>query len=183
MLDSELILQAREGNLSAYSELVKRYQGSVRACLSVRLQNKHEAEDLAQEAFIIAFRKMDEFREEGAFGPWIRTIAFNLMRNYWRKHKATLVGGAAELDILVNEEIGLTYSSDNEQDRLEALQSCIQKLDSPLRELIIQRYYDDLPLSQLTKKLDLPHSTITMRLHRIREKLHQCIEKQIATVI
>ncbi|MDB9742017.1 sigma-70 family RNA polymerase sigma factor [Akkermansiaceae bacterium] len=178
MLDSELIIRTRKGDLSAYTELVKRYQGSVLSCLAVRLDHKCEAEDIAQEAFIIAFKKIDEFREEEAFGPWIRTITFNLMRNYWRKHKPTLVGGAAELDILINEEIGLTYSIDNENDQLEALKTCLQKLDNQWRELITLRYYEDIPIRELTKKLDLPHSTITMRLHRIREKLYQCIQKQ-----
>ena len=91
MDDRDLIIRAQTGDLDAFSDLVKRYQGNVRACLLVRLHSKHEAEDLAQEAFITAFRKLDEFDEDKSFGPWIRTIAFNLLRNYWRKHKAIVI--------------------------------------------------------------------------------------------
>lgn len=178
--DTELLQKAQKGDLDAFTKLVERYQGSVRASLAVRLHNKHEAEDLAQEAFIIAFRKLKEFDIEQAFGPWIRAIAFNLLRNYWRKHKATLVGGAAELDLLVSDHIALKYSVENESDRLDALKHCIGKLDEPMRLLLKLRYYEEKAIGELTKEMKLQHSTVTMRLHRIREYLHQCIEQQTA---
>ena len=175
MDDRDLIIRARTGDLDAFSELVKRYQGNVRACLLVRLHSKQEAEDLAQEAFITAFRKLDEFDEEKSFGPWIRTIAFNLLRNYWRKHKAIPVGGTAELEILIDEQIGLRYSDSNESDTLAALKRCVEKLDRPMQTLLTLRYYEGLPISELTKKMKVQHSTMTMRLHRIREQLRQCM--------
>ena len=177
MDDRDLIIKARGDDLDAFSELVKRYQGNVRACLLVRLHSKHEAEDLAQETFIVAFRKLVEFDEDKSFGPWIRTIAFNLLRNHWRKHKAIPVGGAAELEILINEQIGLRYSDSNESDTLAALKHCVEKLDKPMRTLLRLRYDEDLPISELTKKMNVQHSTMTMRLHRIREQLRQCMAK------
>lgn len=184
MDDRELILKARTGDIDAFSELVERYQGNVRACLAVRLYGKHEAEDLAQEAFIVAFRKLDDFDEERAFGPWIRTIAFNLLRNYWRKHKAVPIGGTAELDTLVDEQIGLRYSTSHESDMLAALKHCTDKLDEPTRKLLKWRYYENLSIADLTRKMNIHHSTMTMRLHRMRDQLRQCInnstEDQIA---
>lgn len=178
MDDRDLIIAARTGDLDAFSELVKRYQGNVRACLAVRLYSKHEAEDLAQEAFIVAFRKLNEFDAEKAFGPWIRSIAFNLLRNYWRKHKAVPMGGAAELETLIDEEIGLQYSEKNESDTLVNLKRCIQKLDEPMRNLLNLRYHDGLSVGALTKKMKVQHSTMTMRLHRMRDLLRLCIEKK-----
>ncbi|MDP4847619.1 MAG: sigma-70 family RNA polymerase sigma factor [Akkermansiaceae bacterium] len=175
-------MKARKGDLDAFTELVKRYQGSVRACLVVRLPDVHEAEDLAQEAFIIAYRKLDEFDVERAFGPWIRTIAVNLLRNYWRKHKATLVGGSAELEILVDEEIALNHSIENESDRLEALKHCMAKLDAPMRTLVTLRYYEHYSIAQLRKAMNVNHSTVTMRLHRLREILQKCIQQQMGVI-
>ncbi len=169
-------MSARAGNLDAFSELVKRYQGNVRACLAVRLYSKHEAEDLAQEAFIVAFRKLDEFDEQKAFGPWIRAIAFNLLRNYWRKHKAISMGGSEELETLIDEEIGLRYSEKNESDALTSLKRCIEKLDEPMRNLLNLRYHEELSVADLTKKMNVRHSTMTMRLHRMRDQLRLCIE-------
>jgi RNA polymerase sigma-70 factor (ECF subfamily) len=179
MDDQELIIKARTGDLDAFSELVKRYQGNVRACLAVRLYLKHEAEDLAQEAFVVAFRKLDEFDTEQPFGPWIRTIAFNLLRNHWRKHRPVPMGGAEELESLRAEVIGLRYWDKNESDTLAALKLCIEKLDEPMRNLLTLRYHEGLSVGNLTKKMNVNHSTMTMRLHRMRDQLRLCI-KQVA---
>ncbi len=178
ILDQELIVRARAGDLGAYSELVTRYQGNVRACLAVRLNGRHEVEDLAQEAFVTAFRKLDDFDAEKAFGPWIRSIAFNLLRNYWRKHRAEPVGGAEELELLIDEEVGLRYSEHHESDTLAALKLCIEKLTEPMRNLLNLRYHEGLSVGELRRRLKVQHSTLTMRLHRLREQLRLCIEGQ-----
>ena len=178
MDDQELVQQARLGNLDAFSELVMRYQGNVRACLVVRLNNKHEAEDLAQEAFVVAFRKLGEFREAKSFGPWVRAIAINLLRNHWRKNRAIPMGGAAELSTLIDEDVGLRYSKARESDTLGALRTCMEKLDEPMRQLMKLRYHEELSVSELTERLGVRHSTLTMRLHRLRDQLRQCIEAQ-----
>lgn len=177
--DTELIIQARAGDLDAFCELVKRYQDNVRTCLIVRLDTRHEAEDLAQEAFVVAFRKLADFDEEKAFGPWIRSIAFNLLRNYWRKHRAEPAGGADELAPLIDEEIGLRFSQPAESDRLAALKICMAKLTEPMQKLLKLRYHQDLSVGELAARLELQHSTATMRLHRVREQLRQCIRAQL----
>src|SRR6187200_501389 len=91
--ESDLVSEAQHGSWVAFSELVRRHQAAVRACLTVRLEQPHEAEDLAQEAFVTAFRKLGEFDPERPFGPWVRSIAFNLLRNHWRKFRVTSNGG------------------------------------------------------------------------------------------
>jgi len=178
MDDCELISTARTGDLEAFSELVKRYEGSVRACLAVRLHRKHEAEDLAQEAFIVAFRKLSDFDMERPFGPWIRTIAFNLLRNHWRKHRAIPLGGSEELEALVEEQIGLSFSEKNESGTLEALKHCIEQLDEPMRNLLELRYHQGYSVNEMTRKMNVQHSTMTMRLHRLRDQLRLCIDRQ-----
>ncbi len=102
MEEQELIERAKSGDVGAFSELVRRYQVNVRACLAVRLSSRVESEDLAQEAFVIAFRKLADFDSSRAFGPWVRTIALNLLKNHWRKHRPDAVGGAIELEQLIN---------------------------------------------------------------------------------
>jgi len=182
MEDFELIAKARRGYMQAFSELVKRYEGSVRACLAVRLHRKHEAEDLAQEAFIVAFRKLSDFDMERPFGPWIRTIAFNLLRNHWRKHRAIPLGGSEELEALVEEQIGLSFSEKNESGTLEALKLCIEQLDEPMRKLLELRYHQGLSVNAMTKKMNVRHSTMTMRLHRLRNQLRLCIDRQTGLI-
>jgi len=181
MDETELIAQAQKGDIDAFSELVRQYQGNVRACLAVRLSNRHEAEDLAQETFLVAYRKLKEFDADKPFGPWIRSIAFYLLRNHWRKHKATPIGGAEELQVLIDEEIGLHYSEKNESDSLAALRICTKKLDDSLKQLLHLHYHEELSVRELTEKLQVKHSTMTMRLHRMRDQLRHCISERVGS--
>lgn len=179
MDDRDLILAAKSGDLDAFCELVRRYQDNVRSCLLVRMDTRHEADDLAQEAFVVAYRKLVEFDADQAFGPWIRSIAFNLLRNYRRKHRPEPVGGAAELESLIDEEIGLRYSQENARSWRAALQVCIEKLTEPMRALVNLRYQDRLSVGELAERQEVRHSTMTMRLHRVREQLRCCITEEV----
>ena len=177
MTDTELIEATQKGDAQAFSQLVERYQRNVRACLAVRLDNRFEVDDLAQEAFLVAYRKINDFDSSKAFGPWIRSISFYLLKNYWRKHKPDAVGGSAELQILIDEEIGLKYSDENESDSLAALKVCTKKLDDELQNIVKLHYHDGLSVGDLTEKLGVKHSAMTMRLHRMRDQLRRCINE------
>lgn len=178
--DSILIKQACKGDINAFSKLVQLYEKDIRSCLAVRLTNYHEADDLAQETFIIAFRKMKEFDQSRPFRPWLRGIAFNLLKNYWRKHSAILVGGNAELDLLVDEEIHQSFPQHTESDTVSALETCINQLDDKFKTLVNQHYQLGLSVAELTQEYEVGHSTMTMRLHRIRERLKNCINHKLA---
>ena len=90
MEEKELIANTQKGDLTSFSTLVKTYQGKVYAYLAVRLNNKHEAEDLTQEAFLTAYKKIKSFDTNMPFIAWIKGIAANLLRNHWRKRKLLL---------------------------------------------------------------------------------------------
>lgn len=182
MDEKQLVLASQEGDIEAFSALVKAYQANIRACLAVRLNSRFEADDLAQETFIVAFRKIHEFDSNRPLGPWLRSIAFNLLRNFWHKHKAEPVGHSEELSLLVDEHISLNYSERNELNTLNTLRECMNKLDDSMRKLVELRYHEDLPLADLARKLNINHSTLTMRLHRIRFSLKQCIEANLGGV-
>lgn len=182
MDDYDLIIKAQNGDHDAFGKLVDRYQSSVRASLAVRLSDRHEADDLAQEAFIIAYRKLASFDTNKAFGPWVRAIAFNLLRNYCRKHKPIAAGDSAELELMIDQRLHLSFSADNEADRLHQLKQCIAKLEQPMRQLLQMRYFEDHSVQEISRTLKLKHSTITMRLYRLREGLFNCMERQTENV-
>src|ERR1041384_265652 len=84
--DRDLVLSARRGEAEAYGELVRRYQTAVFNAGYRLLGNRQEAEDLAQEAFIRAYARLDSFDVNRPFGPWIGRVAVNLGLN--RLHSA-----------------------------------------------------------------------------------------------
>jgi RNA polymerase sigma-70 factor, ECF subfamily len=179
MEEKELISNAQAGDIEAFSELVRRYQVNVRSCLAVRLNSRVESEDLAQEAFVIAFRKLADFDATKAFGPWVRTIALNLLKNYWRKHKPDAVGSAAELEAIINQKINSQYAAGNEEETMAALKSCVKKLDAKMQKIVKLHYVERMPLKELTDNLNIKHSAMTMRMHRMRDQLRKCINERL----
>ncbi len=176
--ESILMRRSRDGDMDAFAELVRRYQAHIRACLAVRLDNRYEAEDIAQETFITAFQKMGDFDTTRPLGPWLRAIAFNHLRNHWRKHRPEPIGHGEELDLLVDEHLSLRYSASGEDGLFSSLKRCLEKLDDSLRQLVRLRYHHDLPVAELAGKLGIKHSTLTMRLYRVRRVLRECVERE-----
>ncbi|MHA3770793.1 RNA polymerase sigma factor [Verrucomicrobiota bacterium sgz303538] len=178
--DNDLVSAAQRGNWAAYAELVRRHQTAVRACLAVRLEQPHEAEDLAQEAFVTAFRKLGDFDAERPFGPWVRSIAFNLLRNHWRKFRVAGIGGDEELAAVVEQRIVLRPAG-SEGPELAALRDCLDLLDGPARALVERRYADDASVREIAEEQGRKYSAVTMQLHRLRELLATCVQEKVGS--
>jgi RNA polymerase sigma-70 factor (ECF subfamily) len=177
--ENDLVRAAQHGNWTAFAELVRRHQAAVRTCLAVRLEQPHEAEDLAQEAFVTAFRKLNEFDVERPFGPWVRSIAFNLLRNHWRKFRAVGVGGDEELAALVEQRIAVRMTN-SEGRELAALRDCLERLAAPERALVERRYGDDAAVTEIAAEQGRKYSAVTMQLHRLRESLAACVQGKLS---
>jgi RNA polymerase sigma-70 factor (ECF subfamily) len=180
--ESDLVAQAQRGSWTAFAELVRRHQSAVRACLAVRLDQPHEAEDLAQEAFVTAYRKLNEFDVERPFGPWVRSIAFNLLRNHWRKFRVVGVGGNEELEAMVEQSISARCDG-REGRELSALRDCLETLDGPARALMERRYSDEASVREIAKEQGRGYSAVTMHLHRLREILANCVRAKLGEAV
>jgi len=86
--DTDLVGAVRQGDRSAYAELVRRHYGKVFVVCFAVLGNVHDAEDVAQDAMIAGLQKLRQLRDGGQFGPWIAQIARNLSINLVRKKTA-----------------------------------------------------------------------------------------------
>jgi len=103
--ESRLIRAAQGHDLAAFATLVQKHHAGVRACLAVRMNNAHDVEDLAQDVFITAFRKLSQCDPTRPLGPWLRGIAMNLLANYRRKFRALPVGLNEELQALLDAQL------------------------------------------------------------------------------
>ncbi|XPF95774.1 RNA polymerase sigma factor [Colwellia sp. RE-S-Sl-9] len=177
--DKKLIELTKSGEIEAYSVLVQRYGSSVRACLRSRLSNSHEAEDLAQETFILAYDKLNDFNYDASFKGWLRSIAINLLRNHQRKLKALAIGGSAELELLIDQQVEQHLNQNNESELLEYLHLCLNALDHKMRTLLTEHYTLGFSLAELCRKYEDRHSAMTMRMYRLRQKLKNCVENKM----
>ena len=176
--ETPIIRAAQRGDIAAFTQLVERHHGSVRACLAVRMNSSHDAEDLAQETLLIAFRKLPELDATLPLGPWLRGIAMHLLANYRRKFRAIPIGLSDELQVLVDARMDL---ADRESERMSALRECLETLDGPARSLVNERYADGATLDELAARSRRKTSAISMQLHRLRGLLAGCIERRLAT--
>lgn len=178
--EAALIAAARRGDLNAFSSLVRIYERNIRACIRVRVNNPDDAAELAQETFIAAFRQLDRFSTGRPLGPWLRGIAFNLIRNHRRKFRADPVGGSQELEALAAAELDRLHAEGCEENRAEALEQCLQELTADDASLISSRYASGAGVTELCLRWKKKHSALTMQLHRIRLQLRHCIERRMA---
>ncbi len=178
--ERELVSRAQRGDIEAFADLVRLHQANVLACLAVRLDSPDDAEDLAQEVFIVAFRRLVEFDPGRPFGPWLRGIAHNLLRNHRRKYRPAVLGRLEDLRALADAAIEAAHAEGGEERFLGAMEGCLEGLDAGSRRLLRLRYGESVPIGELCRRTGKKHSAVTMWLHRIRLALRDCIERRLA---
>lgn len=172
------IKQVKNGDQNAFAEIVELYKDKVYQICYRMLGNQHEAEDIAQEAFIRAYVNIHSYDMKRKFSTWLFRIATNLSIDRIRKKKPDYY-----LDAEVAGTEGLTMYSqiaaddplpETEVETLE-LQDMIQqeilRLPEKYRAVIVLKYIEDLSLKEISDILDLPIGTVKTRIHRGREAL------------
>jgi RNA polymerase sigma-70 factor, ECF subfamily len=173
--EPRLIRAAQQRDPTAFAALVLRHQRRIRSFLAVRLRHHHDVEDLTQEVFVTAFRKIDQCHPEGPMEPWLRRIATNLLLNHRRKFRATPVGLAEEFLASLDRRVEAYCEGDREVAALEALQQCLGEVEDSSRRLLQARYEHEVPMEELARQLGRKASSVSMQLHRLRVALGNCI--------
>jgi RNA polymerase sigma-70 factor, ECF subfamily len=170
----------KKGDQNAYAEIVEIYKNKVYQLCYRMLGNRHEAEDVAQEAFIRAYVNIHTYNPNMKFSSWLYRIATNLSIDRIRKKKPDFY-----LDAEVSGTDGLTMYSQlaateaSPEDVLESLelqetvQKAILKLPEKYRSVIVLKYIEELSLQEISEILDLPVGTVKTRIHRGREALRK----------
>jgi len=167
------VQRSRAGDMDAFGELVRMHEGWLRGMLRARLSDWAAADDLAQDAFVTAFRKLRDFRGDSSFESWLRGIAMNHLRNFIRKRREVCIGGDAELQEL----LGAEEEPPQEDETLEALRECLKRIAGPSRELLDSRYVTGKSVRQISAETGRGYSALTMQLHRLRVALGECIKQ------
>jgi len=169
--DRDLVLRTRRGEVEAFGEVVERYQQSVFNVCYRMLGERMEAEDLAQETFIRAYRRLATFDVERPFGPWIRRVANNACLNHIHKQKPE----SYELDDERDQSPGaIRHEPETHLASAESageVRGAILKLPPHYRSVIELRHYQEMSYSEISSALELPISDVKSHLYRARKKL------------
>ena len=173
----ELVTQAMAGSREAFGRIVEREQAKVRAYIACRMPCPDDAEDLAQETFVIAYRRLDTFQQTGEIWPWLRGIARNLVLNARRKlsHREQLFEG-------ILDEVPESVQEQTPSDSLifVALSSCVAKLSDKMREFVRLRYSVGQSLSEIAAKLGLTAGSVRVTHVRLLKSLRKCVWETVA---
>jgi len=169
----------RSGWMDAFGELVRRNEGWVRGFLRSRIRDWAAADDLAQDVFVTAFRGVKAFRGDSSFESWLRGIAVNHLRNFVRKRRELCIGGNDELQALIDSGAHAYLGNGDENGALEAMHKCLGRIDGPSRELLNERYVAGRTVREISASSGKGYSALTMQLHRLRELLAECVQRNL----
>lgn len=152
--DAQLVAQCLDGQIDAYGELVRRYQGSVYATAYYYVGRYGAAEDIAQDAFLAAYKNLPKLNNPASFGPWLKEIACRTAANWLRKHSKQLeVETPLPHKRTVSiEDVRLGPRGRLERkERLAFVQKAIDSLPERYRLPVVLRYMQELSYDEIAR--------------------------------
>ncbi|HYU57840.1 MAG TPA: sigma-70 family RNA polymerase sigma factor [Actinomycetota bacterium] len=174
--ESELIERARGGEVGAYEELVRRYQGIAGRTASFVLGTSGEVEDAVQEGFVKAYRALDRFRPGAPFRPWLLRIVANEARNRRKAagRRAALVLRAAQ-DRRSGDAAPSPESAVVDDEERRALVAALNELREDDRLVLAYRYFLELSEEEMAVALGVARGTVKSRLSRAMRRLRGAV--------
>ncbi|ETZ19379.1 RNA polymerase sigma factor [Pedobacter sp. V48] len=176
--DQDLIAEVLMGNTSAYSELVKRHQRFV-FTLAVRFaKNREDAEEIAQDCFVKAYKALGTFKQTSKFSTWLYTITYTTAMSFLRKKRIdtqSIHGNENELEL----EGHKSDLSDNLAERKSTnryLDEAISTLSNDDIAIVTLFYKGEQSLEEIATAMNMPANTVKIRLHRARARLKERLE-------
>lgn len=170
-----LVERAKVGDREAYGELVTRFQGSVYAMALGRVRDPLEAQELAQDVFVHAMKKLPQLRDARCFAGWLRRITARMAINRLTR-KGPLFGADPEV---LEGVVGYERSPEEQLEAGEAvgqLRAALAKLKPLDRKTLEAFYLRGLSLLEMAEKFDVPTGTVKRRLHVARLRLRAVLE-------
>jgi len=184
--DAMLVEMVQKGDRTAFNLLVQKYQHRVLKLVMRYVRDQAEAEDIAQEAFIKAYRALPSFRGESAFYTWLYRIAANTAKNVLSSSRRKLVD--YDLDLQDPEDYAaqaLLKDGDTPEGMLlteeirQTVTDAMQALPDDLREAIELRELEGLSYEEIAEVMACPVGTVRSRIFRARE----AIDKKLAPLL
>lgn len=177
---ADVVARAKEGDRQAFSELVRRYQRRVYATAYQILGNHSDADDVAQDAFVRAYRGLPRFDGRADFFTWLYRITVNTSLNHLRSRKRAAALWKDTRD-LADDDPGTGYDRTPRQwaemsERLRATFTAISELSATLRITLVLATVQGLPYRDIAEILGIPEGTVAWRVNEARRQVRAKLE-------
>ncbi len=186
--DKELVRRVQKGDKHAFDLLFARYQHKIVNLVGRYLRDPEDVQDVAQEAFIKAFRALPRFRGDSAFYTWLYRIAINTAKNHIVARSRRPPGTDVDVedaefmdgaDVLKEGESPEAALARDELS--DAIDASIRALPDDLRSAVTLREFDGLSYEQIAEIMDCPVGTVRSRIFRAREAIDKAIQPLLST--
>lgn len=184
--DQQLVARVQAGDNRAFDLLVRKYQHRILGLVSRYVHDADEVQDVAQEAFIKAYRALPGFRGESAFYTWIYRIAINTAKNHLVARSRRPPGSDMELEDAeyldggaALRELETPESALFGEELKSVVEQAIAALPEDLRTAVTLREFDGLSYEDIADVMSCPVGTVRSRIFRAREAIDQRVRAQL----
>jgi RNA polymerase sigma factor (sigma-70 family) len=180
--DEEIISRILRGEQSAFALLVEKYQNYVFTLVLRFTENREDAEEIAQDVFVKAYRSLADFRGDSKFSTWLFTITRTTCLSFLRKRKLdtqSLDNERTSLQV-ENRESGFNANLVEQKSRHHMLSQAISMLSVDDVQVLNLFYKAEQTLEEIGKIMRLDPNTVKVKLHRARQRLKEKMEKHFA---
>ena len=165
------------GNTNAFAILVERYKNMVFTLALRMVKNREEAEEIAQDAFVKAFRSLNKFKGDSKFSTWLYKIAYNLSIDYLKRAKrfikSDLIDEINEGNLGVEQDV-LSLIENNE--RKQFIEKALYFLPYDDRIIITLFYFEELSLHEIGDIIGIKSNAVKVKLYRSRKKIYELLK-------
>lgn len=182
MGDALVVEKVIGGDAASYELLIRKYQSKLFSTVLHMVKNRELAEDIVQESFLRAFRKLDTLNNRSQFYPWIKRIALNMALNHFEKEKRVLdVESDDDDESSFFENISSGESPEEltlKEEMKRYVRMFVDSLPDRLRVVIILREVEDMSYEEIAEMLNIPLGTVRSRLFNARNIIKERLIKQ-----
>jgi RNA polymerase sigma factor (sigma-70 family) len=183
--DSEIISRVLRGDHQAYSELVSRYQNYVFTLVLRMVKGREDAEEVAQDVFVKAYRALADFRGDARFSTWLYTIVNTTCITFLRKKKLEThsLDNDSVFELADSQDSGFRANLVEQKSKVAMVNNAIALLSEDDAQVITLFYKAEQSLDEIARILGVESNTAKVRLHRARARLKEKMEKNFAQEI
>lgn len=177
--DNEIINRVLQGEQAQYAELVKRYQSFVFTIVLRYTPNREDAEEIAQDVFVKAYRSLADFRGESKFSTWLYTIVTTTCITFLRKKKLPVHSLDNEhiFEVADNQNSAFRANQVEQKSKVQVINDAIKLLSVDDARIITLFYQAEQSLEEIGRIIGVDPNTAKVKLHRARQRLKEKMEK------
>ena len=181
LTDIELITKTMAGDQSAYTDLVKRHQRFIFTLALRFTKNREDAEEVAQDTFVKAYRLLNTFKQESKFSTWLYTIVYTSAMTSLRKKRLDTTSIDDEATHLQIENTASSYDVNNAENRSRSfhLNQAIEQLSADDATIITLFYKGEQSIEEIAQALGIEANSVKVKLFRARQRLKEKLERNL----